>query len=171
MNSPRKSQDSETQTNFDSNERFVRIQYLKSLFGDWTNEDPFLLEQIRTAIEASLRDSPNHDESLEAFTHAAHQLRQEQSPESPNTDCIHLDLRSKSFDPLFIRDELVKKLKILAGKRHIFVLVRGLKSSIRPNARKFSKHDKSQLNEASILIDSIAQRWSTPSSTIHLIYL
>lgn len=172
MNSPRKSTDSSASPERDWSEDLARLHCLKALFPDWTGDDLFLVQQLKTSIEASIRSQPDLPDTFEVFSSLAHCLREESpSPLTCSHAFVRLDFSGQTWDPLFARHEIVRALKLNAGTGHIFLLVRGLRQALFPTAKYRTPHRDRAYLEATRLIDDLAQRWSTQSSQVHLLYL
>jgi len=147
------------------------LHCLRSLFHDWTQEDPFLLRQLKSSIEESIKQDPGLNDSFETFSMMANRLRSESPlPDTATHAFIRIDLSDRLWDPLFTREEIIRQLKREAGKDHIFLLVRGLREALFPNAKYRTRVRDEAYEEATRLIDDLARRWSTESSRIHLLY-
>lgn len=172
MNSPRKSTASSKSPDHEWGEDLARLHCLRALFKDWTEEDPFLLRQLKASIEESIRENPDLSDSYETFSSLANRLREESPmPSGASHAFIRIDFSGTSWDPLFARHEIVRQLKREAGKDHIFLLVKGLRKALFPAARYRTRARDEAYNEATRLIDELARRWSTESSRIHLLYV
>ena len=152
-------------------EGLARLHYLQTLFPDWTGNDLFLLKQIKESIEASLRDGEAVD-SFENFSGMAQKLRQQTPGILPASHAfISLDFSGKTWEPLFARQEIISHLKQEAGTEHIFLLIRGLRGALFPNATYRTKARDAAHEEATHFIDELCRQWSTQSSMVHLLYI
>lgn len=172
MNSPAKSASSRSAPETSWSEALIRLHCLQALFPDWTNKDPFLLRQIQQSIEERIASEPEMENSFATFASMAMDLRnQAPHPETESHALIELDLSGQQWDPLFVRAELVRQLKLHAGTDHIFLLIRHLRSALFPHARYRTRQREACCAEAVSCIDDLARAWSTRSSRIHLLYL
>jgi len=171
MSSQRKSTDCKSNPE-DWGEELVRLHCLQALFPDWTGGDTFLLHQLKDSIETTLRQNPDLPDTFESFSSLATCLRDDTPNPWPETHAfVRLDFTDKTWDPLFARQELVRKLKMNAGIDHVFLIVRGLRKALFPAARYRTKARDEAYEEASSLIDELVSHWSTKSSKVHLLYL
>ena len=172
MNLPGKSTDSSATPERHWSEDLARLHCLQALFPDWTGNDRFLLNQIKTSIEASIRTQPDLEDSFERFSSMAQCLRADFGNPSPQSHAfIRLDYSNRTWDPLFARQEMVRLLKKNAGVDHIFLLLSGLRTALFPAARYRTRGREAAYLEATRYIDDLARHWSTTSSRIHLLYL
>jgi hypothetical protein len=149
----------------------ARLHCLQVLFPDWTGEDPFLLRQLKESIEATLREDANED-TFENFSAVASGLRDTAPTPFPASHAfIRIDFSGKTWEPLFARQEIIGELKKHAGTGHIFLLIRGLRRALFPAARYRTRAREQAHNEAKRFIDDLVRRWSTPSSTVHVLYV
>ena len=152
-------------------EDMARLHCLQALFPEWAGEDMFLLKQLKEAIELSLNNEPETS-SFERFSEIAGDLREQTPGKLPASHAfITVDFFGRTWDPLFAREEIVSKLKKVAGTEDIFLLVRGLRKALFPKARYRTKAREQAHLEATRFIDDLAHRWSTRSSTVHLLYI
>ena len=171
MNSPKKSTACNSNPERHWGEDMARLHCLQALFPDWTGEDRFLLTQIKESIEASLSEDDT-DDTFENFSLLASNLRgQSPTPYTGSHAFIPLDFSMKTWDPLFARQEIIRQLKQHAGTEHIFLLVRGLRRALFPNATYRTRGRDEAYIEATRFIDELAQHWSTRSSEVHLLYV
>ncbi len=144
---------------------------LESFFPFWTGDDHFFLEQIKESIEATL-EHEDVDNTFENFASQAEQLRR-QTPGTlpPSHAFISLDFSNRTWDPLFASQEISAQLKSHAGTDHVFLLVRGLKRALFPNAKYDTRSRKAAYEEATRMMDELTRKWSTKSSIVHLLYI
>jgi len=148
------------------------LHCLQALFPDWTDNDPFLLKQVKESIEATMRLQPGVPDTFEMFSKMASCLREESPSPAPSSHAfIRIDFTDKTWDPLFAQQEIAKQLKKNAGIDHIFLLVRGLRKALFPAAKYRTQQRDAAYEEATRFIDDLARHWSTSSSRIHLLYL
>lgn len=170
MNWPAKSTACSGTPDPDWSEELARLHCLKALFPDWTGQDPFLLHQLKAAIEASI-DASGAPPSFETFAAMANALRQNgNGPAAFSHGFIRLDFTHRTWDPLFARHEIVKALKKQAGIAHVFLVIIGLPKALFPNALYRTKSRQEATLRAMEAIDALAKKWSTPSTSLHLLY-
>jgi hypothetical protein len=172
MSSPRKSTDSRSSPDHDWGEDLARLHCLQALFPDLADKDLFLLRQMKDSIETSIRQQPDLPDSFEVFSEMAGCLRSSDHPRTASSHAfIRLDFSDRTWDPLFAREEIVRQLKQQAGTQHIFLLVKGLRGALHPDAKYRTKGREDAHTEATRFIDELTRHWSTASSTVHLLYL
>lgn len=172
MTSPRKSTGSRNSPDRHWSEDLARLHCLQALFPDWTDNDPFLLKQVKESIEASIRQQPDVPDTFEMFSRMAACLREQSPAPAPSSHAfIRLDFTEKTWDPLFAREEIARELKRVAGTEHIFLLIRGLRGALFPAARYRTRGREVAYAEATRFIDELSRYWSTRSSRVHLLYL
>lgn len=145
---------------------------LQALFPDWTDNDPFLLKQVKDSIETSMRQQPDMPDTFEMFSQMANCLRDDENATAPSSHAfIRLDFTGRTWEPLFAQQEIARELKRNAGTEHIFLLVRGLRKALFPAAKYKTQRREAAHTEATRFVDDLARHWSTESSRIHLLYL
>ncbi len=149
----------------------AKVHCLHSLFGRVTGQDPYLANQIKTAIEYSLTGSADRSAPLDNFTQAALKLFASQCPLPPSWGFAHLDLSRNSFDPLWVRLEFIKSLKHLAGYNENLLVVSGLRVSLCPAGKYWTRRIQKSYQDALIYIDELAAKWSTPNTALTVLYL
>jgi hypothetical protein len=173
MNSPGKLTDSNaSKLAIEWSEELARLHCLQALFPDLTGADGFLLNQLKASIEASLQASGFASASYAEFAAMAASLRSDRDGPVPlSCGFICMDFTGRTWDPLFARDELVRALKKKAGSDHVFIVVKGLPGALFPKARYLTERRNRALKKAMATIDALANQWSTPSTTLQLLYL
>ena len=172
MTSPRKSTASRSSPDRHWSEDLARLHCLQALFPDWTDNDLFLLKQVKESIEASIRQQPDVPDTFEMFSKMATCLREQSPSPVPSSHAfIRLDFTGKTWDPLFARQEIARELKRNAGTDHIFLLIRGLREALFPAARYRTQRRDAAYADATCFIDELSRHWSTQSSRVHLLYL
>ena len=152
-------------------ENVARLHCLQSLFPQWAGNDGFFLKQIQESIEATLRDDAL-DNTFENFSRQAEYLHQQTPGVMPASHAfISIDFSNRTWEPLFARQEIISQLKSQAGTEHIFLLVRGLRRALFPNAQYRTRAREEAHAEATHFIDELTRKWSTRSSKIHLLYI
>lgn len=171
MNSPAKSTACSDIPEQNWSEDLARLHCLQALFPDWTGQDRFLLQQLKDSIEASIAAS-GAPSSFETFAAMARALRGDgRGPANLSHGFIRLDFSNRTWDPLFARHEIIKALKEQAGIAHLFLVVVGLQKALFPKALYHTKGRQEATQRAIDGIDALAKKWSTPSTSLHLLYI
>lgn len=178
MNSPRKSNDSKSRNVTPDNaqqptakEDLAKIECLHHLFAEATGNDPFLLRSLKEAIEATAAERGAGSLDISDFVDAALRLREEPPYGESACGILHIDLRARGFDPLFVQGELVAGLKRIAGHERALVIVTGLRRWVLQGRRNLTARQRKRYDDAIAYIDDLAARWNTPSTELNLIYL
>ena len=164
MNLHGKSTGSSKSPDRDWSEDLARLHCLQALFPDWTGNDLYLLRQIKESIEASIRQQPEVPDTFESFSSMASSLREQApGPEPASHSFIEVDFTGRTWEPLFAQQEIVSRLKGAAGTDHVFLLIRGLRQALFPQAKYKTRNREEAYLEATRSIDALAHRWSTGS--------
>ncbi len=171
MNSPGKLTACNSAPKQDWSEDLARLHCLQALFPDWTGQDRFLLHQLKASIEASIK-AAGAPTSYETFAAMASALR---DTSNPTAACSHgfirIDFSNRTWDPLFAQYEIVTALKQQAGIGHLFLVIVGLHKAIFPKGLYLTKNRIAATKQSMETIDALAGKWSTPSTSLHLLYL
>ncbi len=151
-------------------ERVAKIQCINALFYDATAHDPFLNESVLEGIEQALAGEGAAPVSLDEFSRRARELSVERTGREPSFDLCHLNLRERSYDPLFIRGELLGHLKRLAGYPRALLVVSGLEAAVDRLGGARRKRDR-VLEEARRYIDALTSRFAAPGCCVTVLYL
>ncbi len=149
----------------------AKAHCLHSLFGRLTGRDPYLTGQIKYAIEFSLTGSNDRKAPLNTFTEAARELFKKQHPLPPSWGFAHLDLSQNPFDPLWVREEFIKSLKCLAGFNENLLVITGLRGTLCPPGKYWTRRMQERYGDALAYIDDLAARWSTPNTALTVLCL
>lgn len=152
-------------------EELAKLHCLQSLFGPATGNDPYLAQQIKHAIEFSLTGSSEVAAPLEKFAQAALRLLQEQEPLTSSCGLYCINFNNLSYDPLWIRGELIGALKHLAGYETKLLLITGLRNALCPSGKYWTRRVRERYEDAMNYIDQLALNWSTPNSTLNIVYV
>jgi hypothetical protein len=154
-------------------ETWARRYCVSGLFAGLCAGDPLHLDAVRTAIEASL-SAPGAAPAgigIEDFAAAAQRLYASQHTGPAPFRCIALDLRTRRWDPLFIRAELLRALRQAAGCARILVVVRGLRAALDGGARRRTRGRIDRHQRIRADLDELVSQWTTAGSEIHILYL
>lgn len=152
-------------------ENLAKIECLHHLFAEATGNDPYLLRSLKDGIEATAAESGAAGLDISEFVEAAMRLREDPPDGQSACGILHIDLRARGFDPLFVRGELIAGLKRIAGHERALVIVTGLRRWVLAERRKMTAHQRQRYDNAVAYIDDLAARWATPSTKLNLIYL
>ena len=151
-------------------EEIAKFQCLHALFGDRDTYGPDLARHLKSAIDFSLTGSDVAPAPLDQFAEAAERLRAKQNPETSGSFALqHLDLRSRTYEPLWVRAELIEHMKQLAGYSRALLLISGLRESF-PHGRQQLKRRQKEYQEAISLIEDLAREWSTPHAHLTILH-
>ncbi|MDX2108865.1 MAG: hypothetical protein SFY80_01355 [Verrucomicrobiota bacterium] len=152
-------------------EELAKLHCLKALFRSTTGQDPVLAGYLKAAIDFSVTGDSALPAPILQFTAAALDLAEKQDPDS---DCSygleHIELRGRTWDPLWMREELIGALKRLAGYEHCLLLVTGLREGVCPQGRPFTSRRKQSVQDAVAYIDALAARYASASAKLTLLY-
>ena len=151
-------------------EDLAKLHCLHNLFADATGEDLYLIQNLKEAIEQALVEADTPASDLDAFIAAALRLRAANAPDDISYGLLHLDLRERGFDPLFVRSELIAGFKRIAGLEHALVVVTGLRFWVLQGSRYMTARQKERYQSAIAYIDELALRWTTAGTCLNLIY-
>ncbi len=77
----------------------------------------------------------------------------------------------EDFSPLWIRQAIVTEMKKLAGRRQSLLLVTGLRETICPEGKKWTKKRQFQYERVRDWIDALACAWATRGSQLQVVVL
>jgi len=77
----------------------------------------------------------------------------------------------EDFSPLWIRQAIVTEMKKLAGRREALLLVTGLRNSVCPPGKYWTKARQEQYDRVRGWIDELACAWATRGSRLQVVLL
>jgi hypothetical protein len=169
MNSPAKSPTSRSKDKTTS-EEFAKWHCILHLFSEATEQDPFLAKYLKDAIDTSLSAEKSLEPTMANFAAAAFKLVKEDNSLAASYGFFHLDLGGRSFEPLFIRSELIRGLKKVAGYQTSLVLVTGLREAVMNKRQRFTAPCQKTYAEAKSYIDALATEWTTENTNLTVLY-
>ncbi len=169
MNLPGKFPTSKTREP-ESPEELAKWHCVLNLFGEATGDDPFLARNIKEAIDASLLAEEGLDASIDNFAEAALRLVHEDPVLAASYGLFHLELRGRTFDPLFVREELIAGLKRVAGYSTALVLVSGLRETFAAPSGRLTQPRREAHAEAKSYLESLAAEWTTENTVLTILY-
>jgi hypothetical protein len=144
-----------------------------ALFAGVTGRDPFLNDNLRDAIDRVLSEETGATASLEQFVHKAMELTHRKGANGENFSMFRVDLRSRPYEPLWVRSELIEALKPMTGHRSALLVVSGLEEavarSLPRNRRRIGREEA--LAEARGFIDSLAARFTATGCRLNILYV
>jgi hypothetical protein len=148
----------------------AKLHLIRSLFADITGTDPYLLQQVKGAIEAALVDE--EQATSREFTEAALRLLREHFQPNPSHGFAHWQPPDGDgrFDPLWARQELISVFKKLARFPSSTVVITGLRVSVCPPGQRWTARRQAEYEEAVAFIQSLAASWSTSSADMTLLF-
>ncbi len=141
-------------------ELVAKLHCLNALLADKTGRDPFFTDTIREAIELAITGNRNGKASLPAFAKMAFELSEQVNEAPPSFGFELIDLKGGSFDPLWVREELVSALKRLAGYRHTVLVVSGLEKACRNGSLRRTFKVRRRCTEARRYIEAVAAQYT-----------
>lgn len=173
MNSPRKSLTSAPPAPpiVDDDLELAKLRCLRSLFAETTGNDPFLLQSLKEAIDESLQEEPGLTDSLDDFAQAAFRLMNDRPFEDTSFGFYHLSLGLRSWDPLFVQDELRRGLRKICGYDEALLVVTGLREAVKSRGRYFTQRRRAHYQDAIDFIDRLAARYTTRNMELTVMYL
>ena len=143
-----------------------------ALFAPETGSDPFLNDSMRSAIEFAITGDGSPS-SLESFMRKAMELSHSRRLGQSNFSMVHVNLRSRSYEPLWVRQELLDGLKNMAGHRRSLLVVSGLEEAVCRALPKRGRRKRAPvaMAEARRYIDSLGARFSAGGSRMNIMYL
>jgi hypothetical protein len=155
----------------DSPEEIAKLHVLKALFAPDSSGADTITEHIKSAIDYHLTGSMTQTAPLQAFAETALKLFADQQKLPPSYGLQHIELRGRSYEPLYLREEIIGALKQLAGYRHALLLITGLRQALAPEAKYWTQRLRREHQAAVSFIDQLALQYATPSTRLTLLYL
>lgn len=154
----------------DDPEQVAKVQCVNALFADATFHDPFLNDSMCAAIEAAISGEDGPPAPLTEFLAKALELRAQRGGAPVGFDLRHLNLRGKSYDPLFVRQELLLHLKHLAGYPRSLLVISALRDAVstgNPRSRKNTQ----RFEEARRYIEALTSQYAGPGCCTTILYV
>ena len=151
-------------------ELLAKLQCINALFADTTGRDPYLAESLCEAIEFAIAGGSGRPSTLVEFSEKAIELRRQRQGTPPSFQLRHLNLRECSYDPLFVRKQLLDGLKQLAGYQRALLVVSGLAEAVKRAAPR-ARHLAQRHEEARRYIDAVTAGFASAGACITILYL
>jgi len=147
----------------------VKLHALRSLLSD--DCDPDLARETKQAIEFYLTGSVDTAAPLESFMEIACILVKEVFSKTQSCGCCHINLETQTYNPLWLRSEIVTALKRLAGYKNSVLVISGLRAAICPRGKYWTSNLQQRYASAIHFADHLAAHWATPGSQLNLVYI
>ena len=147
-----------------------QLQKLNLLLGLATKSDCYFMEQIKEAIDFNSNTlSPSEENRL--FPLQVRRLLQLYLSGNTPPAFAHLEITSETYDPLWLRPQILKALRKLTGYPQSILLITGLPYVICPPGKKWSQKNRVQYKEAVQYIQKLIETNTSSGSTLHLLLL
>ena len=144
-----------------------------ALFAGLTGRDPYLNDNVRSAIDYALSTEGGDPVSLDEFMRKAVELSMRKGHGASNFSMCHVNLRSRCYEPLWIHSELVADLKRMTGCKRALLVISGLSEAVaRSLPRRRRRMGKTAaMSEARHFIDTLGARFSARGCRLSILYL
>lgn len=150
----------------------AKAHLLKARLDPETAADAYLVGEIIKAVDLAVTGKPGRPAPLDDFARAVEPVARSLGSDTEGPcGFAHLDLRSRPYDPLWVREELRGALRKLSGYAEATILVTGLKESICHGGKRYTARLRREHAEARALTDETAAKLHTPSTRLTLLYL
>ncbi len=150
-------------------DKLTKLHYLQQLFSPITGNDPYMVDQLKKAIEFSVTGSIDESADMKNFADAAMELFEKYRTPDQSFKYFHLDLNNRLFDPLWFQNDLHKALKILSGYNAAFLCITGLRKSLSPKGKYWTRRTEKRYEKTLDFIDEFAAKWSTKNTKLTII--
>jgi hypothetical protein len=154
-------------------ELVAKNECVDALFSTLTGSDPYLNDALRSGIELSLSDGGGAPASLDDFVRRAMEFAAEKGLGPDDFGHLHVNLRERAYEPLWLRNELIDGLKPMTGLRKSILVVSGLREAVRralPKRRR-GMSEEAAMAEAQHYIDSLSARFAAHGCKMSILYL
>lgn len=150
---------------------FLCSHLLRILFPQ-VAEDAFMLEQLRTSIEAALAEKcRNRHYTFADFANAAVQLRHQSTDQDPAFALILIDFTGRKWDPLFVHAEIVRQMKAAVGRQEVLLVIENLALALFPDATYRTRQREATITAARDALTDLVHNWTTRSTRLHLLFV
>jgi hypothetical protein len=143
------------------------------LFAPVTGRDPYLNDSIRAGIDYALGAADGPPPPLEKFVQHAMELSRQKGGVADDFSMFHVNLRTRPYEPLWLRAELVEALKPMTGSRSSLLVVSGLQEAVQkalPRNKKRMGLDAA-MAEARRYIDALGSRFAAEGCRLNILYV
>lgn len=154
-------------------ELVAKNECVEALFGPLTGSDPYLNDALRSGIELSISGEDGLPASLDDFVKKAMEYATEKGLGPDDFGHLHVNLRERAYEPLWLRNELIDGLKPMTGLRKSILIVSGLDEAVRRALPK-RKRGMSEANakaEAHHYIDALSARFAAYGCNMKILYI
>ena len=154
-------------------ELIAKNECIGALFSGVTGSDPYLNDNMRSAIECWIAEEGGDPKSLEIFVQKAVELALSKGVNLDNFNMFQVNLRERPYEPLFIRKELIDGLKPMTGAPQSLLVISGLKEAVTRALpkRKRKSTAESAMAEAEHYIDALGARFTANGCRLKILYL
>lgn len=154
-------------------EIIAKNECVGALFAPVTGRDPFLNDSLRSAIDLVLAGDRGAPASLDLFMRKAVELASRRGAPGESFSMFHVNLRARSYEPLWLRSELIDGLKPMTGCRQSMLVVSGLREAVQrglPRSRRRISAPAA-MAEARRYIDALGSRFAAKGCKLTIMYL
>jgi len=154
-------------------ELVAKNECVEALFSPMTGSDPYLNDKLRSGIELSISGESGLPASLDDFVRKAMELAAEKGLGPDNFGHLHVNLRERAYEPLWLRNEIIDGLKPMTGLRKSLLTVSGLDDAVRralPKRRRGMSEENARA-EAHHYIDALSARFAAYGCNMKILYL
>ena len=154
-------------------ELLAKNECVEALFGTLTGSDPYLNDKMRAGIEISLSGEGGAPASLDDFVEKAMLLAAEKGLGPDNFGHLHVNLRERAYEPLWLRGELIDGLKPMTGLLKLIFVVSGLGEAVTralPKRRRGMTEETARA-EARRYIDTLSARFAAHGCKMRVLYI
>ena len=136
--------------------------------------DPERSEHARRALEFFYREHPEEAAQVQlgSYVEKLARLHFGEHGEPGDLAFVHWHVpKLEDFSPLWIRQAIVGEMKKLAGRREALLLVTGLRDSVCPPGKYWTKARQGQYERVRGWIDELVCAWATRGSKLQVVVL
>ncbi|MGB0408367.1 MAG: hypothetical protein ACPG3X_00545 [Opitutales bacterium] len=136
--------------------------------------DPERSAHARHALEYFYREHPEEASrvKLGEYVQKLARLHFGEHGSSSGVAFVHWHVpQVEDFSPLWIRQAIVVEMKKLAGRREALLLVTGLRESVCPTGKYWTKARQAQYERVRGWIDELVCAWATRGSKLQVVVL
>jgi hypothetical protein len=150
----------------------AKNECIGALFPRITGRDPFFNDCVRAALDEALAKGDGQPVPLEVFMRRAFELSSNHGGCEGFSMCV-VNLRARTYEPLWLRSEILGDLKRVVGYKRALIVVSGLRGAVERSLRRRTARAgfDAAMAEARHLIDSLAARFSAGQSRLSVLYL
>ena len=136
--------------------------------------DPERSDHARRALEFFCREYPDEASSVDLGDYVDKLTRlhfgEAGEPEAVAFSHWHVP-QLEDFSPLWIRQAIVERMKVMAGRREALLLITGLREAVCPTGKYWTKKRAAQYHRVRGWIDDLACAWASRGSRLRVVVL